>query len=258
MLKKVLSIAILSSLSILSFADVEKSPNPDQVKKEITAKFKEFFGSDAINYLVETKQANSYLVLLNDGTSLIYFKDTNYAVVGDMYDLSIRKNLSGDLMAGFNKEIIDKIKDKGITFPVKDGVKEIDTVYVFTDPTCGYCRKLNSERDQYSERGIKLVYLPYSRSGENTLSYNELVDVWCSTDKVKAMDLAKNDKGSEIKLLPGYNVTDECKKAVEEGEFYGRSLGIKGTPALFSSSGNGFPGYIPANQLKGFLLDMKK
>lgn len=263
MLKKFLSIAIISALSTLTMGSEsqslsnEKVTPIEKVANEISVKFKTYFGGEIVNYVAEANLPNSYLVLLNDGTSLIYFKDTDYAVVGELYDLSKRKNLSGDLMADFNKGILEKVKDQGIEFPIKEGVKEIDTVYVFTDPTCGYCRKLNSERDKYSEKGIKLVYLPYSRSGENTLSYRELTDVWCSADKVAAMDLAKSDRAEEIKKLPGYKVTDECKKAVEQGEKYGRALGVKGTPAMFSSKGNSFPGYIPPDQLQSFLLEIK-
>lgn len=263
MFKKILSIAIISSLSMIAMGNEiqsisnEKVTPVEQVANEISAKFKTYFGGEIVNYVAEANLPNSYLVLLNDGTSLIYFNDTDYAVVGELYDLSKRKNLSGDLMADFNKGLLDKVKSQGIELPIKKGVKELDTVYVFTDPTCGYCRKLNSERDKYAEHGIKLVYLPYSRSGENTLSYKELTDVWCSTDKVAAMDLAKSDRGEEIKNLPGYNVTEECKQAVAQGEKYGRALGVKGTPAMFSSKGNSFPGYIPPDQLQSFLVEIK-
>jgi thiol:disulfide interchange protein DsbC len=265
MLKKILSIAILSSLSMLAVGsetgtisnDTKTVTQLEKSANEISVKFKTYFGGEIVNYVAEANLPNSYLVLLNDGTSMIYFKDTDYAVVGELYDLSKRKNLSGDLMADFNKSLLEKIKYQGFELPIKKGVKELGTVYVFTDPSCGYCRKLNSEKEQYAEHGIKLVYLPYSRSGENTKSYNELVDVWCSTDKIKAMDLAKSDRAGEIKNLPGYKLTEECKNAVAQGEQYGKILGVKGTPALFSSEGNSFPGYIPPDQLQSFLEDMK-
>ncbi len=260
MLKKVLLFSLLS-LSMSTFAEdktlVSNQNKDDIIVADIESRFKNYFSGDMINYIAEANLPNSYLILLNDGTSLIYFKDTDYAVVGDLYDLSKRKNLSSTIMSGFNKGVLEKIISKGIDLPVAPNVEKLDTVYVFTDPSCGYCRKLNHERDDYAKLGINLVYLPYSRSGENTDSYNELVDVWCSKDKVKAMDLAKTDKGSEIKTLEGYNVTEECKKTVAEGEFYGRVLGVKGTPSMFASNGQAFPGYLPANQLKEYLIELK-
>lgn len=256
MFKKLfLSIAIIS-VSINSFADTAEIDKKDP-KDSIKESFQNFFGGNIITYIADAKIDNSYLVLLNDGTKMIYFKDTNYAVVGDLYNLKDRKNMTNTIMADYNKEVISKIKDNGINYPVKDGVEKLDTVYVFTDPSCGYCRKLHNDLEEYSAAGINLVYIPYSRSGEGTKSYKELVDVWCSVDKKAAMDLAKSDKGEEIKNLEGYSVTEECAKNVADGENYGRQLGIQGTPALFSSNGTGFQGYIPPNELKKHLEELK-
>lgn len=256
MFKKLILTMAIASISINSFAlgdDENKNINNDSIK----ASFQNFFGGNTISYIADAKLENTYLVLLNDGTKMIYFKDTNYAVVGDLYDLKNRKNMTNTIMADYNKEIISKIKDKGINYPVKDGVNKLDTVYVFTDPSCGYCRKLHNELEEYLSAGINIVYLPYSRSGENTKSYTELVDVWCSVDKKAAIDMAKNDKEDDIKAIEGYKLTEECSKIVADGESYGRKLGIQGTPALFSSNGTAFPGYLPAYELKKYLEELK-
>lgn len=256
MFKKLfLSIAI-AGISINSFAETPKIEKKDPIDS-IKESFQTFFGGNIITYIADAKVDNSYLVLLNDGTKMIYFKDTNYAVVGDLYNLKDRKNMTNTIMADYNKEVISKIKDNGINYPVKEGVEKLDTVYVFTDPSCGYCRKLHNELEEYSAVGINLVYIPYSRSGEGTKSYKDLTDVWCSVDKKAAMDLAKREKSEEIKNLEGYLLTEECAKHVADGENHGRQLGIQGTPALFSSNGTGFPGYIPAKELKKHLEDIK-
>lgn len=249
MFKKLILSMAIAGLSMNSVADTSK----DDIKES----FQGFFGGSIISYIADAKVDNSYLILLNDGTKMIYFKDTDFAVVGDLYDLKNRRNMTNSIMADYNKEVIAGIKDKGISYPIKEGVEKLDTVYVFTDPTCGYCRKLHNELDEYAAAGINIVYIPYSRSGENTQSHNELVDVWCSSDKKKAMNMSKSDKGSEIKGLLGYNLTEECSEVVSSGEEYGRKLGIQGTPALYSSNGTGFPGYIPARELKKHLQDLK-
>lgn len=271
MFKKLMLSIIVSGLSINSFADVKLSTETDGVKDidntslvnkdsstdSIKESFKEFFGGSVISYIADAKIDNSYLVLLNDGTKMIYFKDTNYAIVGDLYDLKNRQNMTNKIMSSYNIEIINQIKDKGIDYPIKDGVDKLDTVYVFTDPTCGYCRKLNNEIDKYGELGINIVYLPYSRSGENTRSNRELIDVWCSVDKKLAMNMSKEDRGEEIKDLEGYELTEECAKVVSDSEALGRKLGIQGTPALYTSNGTSFPGYIPAVELKKILDNSK-
>lgn len=257
MLKRI-AIALSIGLSMASMSNLYAEEAKNDVTKEISTQMKTFFGNDVTNFIAETNLPNGYLVNLKDGTNMIYFKDTNFAVVGDMYNLKEQKNESRALMSTYNAKIINEFANEGIKFPVTSTDKKVERVYVFTDPTCGYCRKLHHERDQYAANGIELVYLPYSRSGEDTFSYNELVDVFCSKDKEKAIDLAKTDRGAEIKTLDGYSITDSCKNEVAISQMGGRRLGISGTPALFTSDGHFFPGYIEASKLRGYIEEARK
>ncbi len=256
MIKK-LTTAFAIGLSLISTISLAQEVQKDDTSV-ISTQMKNFFGHDVTNFIAETNLPNGYLVNLKDGTNMIYFKDTNFAVVGDMYNLKDQKNISRVLMSTYNEKILSEFNDKGIKFPVTSTDKEVERVYVFTDPTCGYCRKLHHERADYAANGIELVYLPYSRSGPGTFSYNELVDVFCSKDKIKAVDLAKSDRGEEIKTLDGYNVNNECQKEVAESQAGGVRLGISGTPALFTKDGHFFPGYIEATKLRDYINEARK
>lgn len=262
MFKKIALAMAIGALSLSAYAtETAKPAEPTKELKDlkvISAQMKEYFGGDIANYVSETEIPNVYLVTLNDGTNMIYFKDTKFAVVGDMYDLKAKKNMTRSLLSGYNAEILTTFKDKGIHYPATKTDKGVETVYVFTDPTCGYCRKLHSEKDQYNAAGINLVYLPYSRSGEGTFSYNELVDVYCSGDRKAALDLAKSDKGDQIKTMPTYKLEESCKNEVKEAQEAGQRLGVSGTPALFTSDGHFFPGYIEASKLRDYIEEAKK
>lgn len=262
MLKKIALAMVIGAISVSAYADDVTKP-ADQTKElndlsVISKQMKEYFGGDIANYVSETEMPNVYLVTLNDGTNMIYFKDTKFAVVGDMYDLKAKKNLTRSLLSGYNAKILDTFKDKGIHYPATKTDNGVETVYVFTDPTCGYCRKLHNEKDLYNANGINLVYLPYSRSGEGTFSYNELVDVYCSGDRKAALDLAKSDKGAEIKNMPTYKIEDSCKNEVKEAQEAGQRLGVTGTPALFTADGHFFPGYVEAPKLRAYIDEAKK
>lgn len=262
MLKKIALAMAIGALSLSAYAaetvkPVEQSKEANDLSV-ISKQMKEYFGGDIANYVSETEIPNVYLVTLNDGTNMIYFKDTKFAVVGDMYDLKAKKNMTRSLLSGYNAEILNTYKDKGIHYPATKTDKGVETVYVFTDPTCGYCRKLHHERADYNANGINLVYLPYSRSGPGTFSYNELVDVFCSGDRVASMDLAKSDKGEEIKKMPNYKIEESCKNEVAEAQAAGQRLGVSGTPALFTSDGHFFPGYVEAPKLRAYIEEAKK
>lgn len=272
MKKTILSLALISSLYSIGYAnadgDIKSEPidniGQTEVKSdhiELRSQIKKFFNNqDNITNIAETPIKNSYLVSLDDGTTFVFFKDSNYAVLGDMYDLSDKSNISPTLKADFYKKILMK-------YPIQNGIRyeptinKIGTAYVFTDPTCGYCRKLHFEMKNYLDKGIEIIYIPYPRSGVNGEGHDELVDVFNAGNNdnmKKAMDLAKTDKAQEIKLLPSYKSSSKGTELVNEGVKIGHELGIRGTPSIYLENGYNIPGYTDANSLESAILKQKK
>lgn len=247
---KLKSTFLLSLFVASSFAIADETV--PTYKEEISNKIKSYFGGkDIINYVAETPVDNTYMVILADGTNMIYFNDTDYAVVGDMYNMKNQQNISSPLRAGYNKEILTQFTpEEGIVFKSTNPNLKERIVYVFTDPTCGYCRKLHHELAEYQAQGITITYLPYPRGGKGGFAYKELIDVWCSKDRQVAIDLAKNDRGEEIKTAEGYKIDESCNAVVDKGSELGNKLGITGTPSLFTESGVMFPGYVEPARLR--------
>ena len=66
------------------------------------------------------------------------------------------------------------------------------TLTVFTDVDCTYCRKLHGELDQLLAYGIRVRYLAYPRGGADSPAFPKMVSVWCSNDRHKSFNQAKN------------------------------------------------------------------
>jgi len=140
-----------------------------------------------------------------------------------------QRELANDQMKG--------IQDELIVFPAKN---EKYRITVFTDPTCGYCRKLHSEIDQYNALGISVAYAAFPRGGINSEMDKILKNVWCAKDQNKALTDSKNDIA-----VPN----SSCDSPVDKMYSIGESLGINGTPAIILPNGEMVPGYRPAQQL---------
>ena len=119
--------------------------------------------------------------------------------------------------------------------PVKDYIS------VFTDITCGYCRKLHLEMDDLNRRGIEVRYLAYPRGGPNSQGASQLATAWCS--KNRQATLTRMKAGVE---LPLNNCADN---PIAQHYALGNALGVTGTPAIVTSSGMLIPGYRPAADL---------
>ncbi|GAF57669.1 LOW QUALITY PROTEIN: thiol:disulfide interchange protein DsbC [Psychrobacter sp. JCM 18902] len=125
------------------------------------------------------------------------------------------------------------IKDM-VIYPAIGETKSV--VYAFTDADCGYCRKLHEEMDDINARGIEVRYLAWPRSQE---SVPKMEAIWCSQDR-KAANQGK--MGADVQA-------PSCASPVQEHMALGAKLGVRGTPAIFTESGQQVGGYLPAAEL---------
>jgi thiol:disulfide interchange protein DsbC len=264
MFKKVL---IVSSLlitatsvffSINEQAVASNSQTPQLLAKSIEVNSTEF-NADLLKAKIESKLGLSIIsiektpvpgiALLIAEKGILYSSyDGDYFIQGKLYGLTDTiTDLSEQSLSKVRLAGMEKFKDDMIIYKAKD---EKYVVTVFTDITCGYCRKMHKQMDDYNARGITFRYLAYPRSGikdnqgNYTAGFKDLRSVWCSEDPKSAMTDAKNSKGI------GYRV---CDKPIEDEFDFGRQVGVNGTPAIILSSGLMMPGYQPPAQLEQLL-----
>ncbi len=228
---------LLLGFSSLSFALSET------VEKNLKEKFSRLPGLE-ISQVKATPIKGLVEVMTSQG--LFYAsEDGDYLIQGAMFSLGGNLvNLTEQSLANVRLEGVKKFEANMIVYPAKD---EKHVITVFTDISCGYCRKLHSQIDEYNDKGITVRYLAYPRAGvsdalgQPTKVYRDMRSIWCSEDP-KAM-LDKAFKGEN---LP-YRV---CDKPVAEEYNFGRQIGVNGTPAIIVENGMMIPGYRgPADML---------
>jgi len=180
-------------------------------------------------------------VLTNRG---VYYmsSDSKIFIAGRMFNIDNNmENLTETALSGLRLEGLDKYQDSMIVFPAKD---EKHTITVFTDTTCGYCRKLHAQMDDYNKLGITVRYLAFPRGGMNSRSFDDMRSVWCSSDQHEAMDKAK--AGSSVDLA-------KCDAPIAGHYNLGQAAGVTGTPAIVLDDGTMIPGYKPPSALAEIL-----
>ena len=145
-------------------------------------------------------------------------------------------DISGALVANTAQEALKAVdKYDMIIYPAQGVTKSV--IYAFNDADCPYCAKLHEEMEDINARGIEVRYLAWPRSQE---SIPKMEAIWCSEDRNAAMDQA----------IMGANVqAPSCNSPVKSQIDLGMALGVRGTPAIFTESGQQVGGYLPAAQL---------
>lgn len=161
-------------------------------------------------------------------------KKAQYLIDGNMFDLKGRQNLTEArarklFAVDFN------------TLPLNLALKKVKgngsrKMAYFTDPNCGYCKKLEQELQNVTDVTLYLFLYPmFDGSAE------KVQGIWCSDDKIKAWDNM---------MLNGVSpAAGKCDVPSDQVMALGKKLRVNGTPALIFANGVINPGYMPADAL---------
>jgi len=219
----------LSSASVVGAADVS------DMEYE---KIQEVFPELARNAISPSPIPGLYQIMLGGQISYVS-ADGRYLVQGDVYDIEEERNLTEMHRESARQSAIDMIGEKRMIVFSPAEVKH--SITVFTDIDCGYCRKLHRQISVYNQLGIEVRYMFFPRSGPDTDSWFKAESVWCADDRNTALTQAKS--GASID-------SDDCSPTpVAEHYQLGRTIGIRGTPAIIAQGGELIPGYVAPNEL---------
>jgi thiol:disulfide interchange protein DsbC len=227
---------------VLCFFMLVGGAQAQQVDQEIQDKMRNSLRSLAPGLVpdeIRTTPVDNLYEVTFDGRLVYMTGDGRFLLQGKIIDLETRTEITEERLAKLKMAALAKVsEDRMIIYGPEDAK---DTVTVFTDIDCGFCRKLHSEMARYNEEGIRIRYLFYPRAGVGSDSYKKAVSVWCADDRRAAMDKAK--AGGEVE-------SKTCENPVEEHYDLGQVMRISGTPALLLEGGEMVPGYVPAHKLR--------
>ena len=166
--------------------------------------------------------------------------DGKYYLDGNVYDMATRANLTEVLRARARVALINAVPEtQMLIFSPKN---PLYTITVFTDVDCQFCRKLHGDMAELNKLGVRVRYLFYPRTGPNTESWRNAEVVWCSADRNDTLTRAK--AGAQLDMNKTCGPTPVAREYA-----LGQSLGVRGTPAIVTESGDFINGYMPPRDL---------
>ncbi|MDD2701169.1 MAG: DsbC family protein [Sideroxydans sp.] len=226
-------------LLLLSVSLAHAADDKSAAVKESLQKYQQLIGPvDQVN---ASPVNGLYEVVTGDH---IFYTDEKAEILidGQMFDLNARVNLTEARARKLFAVEFDKL-------PLQLAVKKVKgngsrKMAYFTDPNCGYCKKLEQELKSIDNVTLYLFMYPiFNGSAEKVQA------IRCSKDPVKAWDELMQ---SGVQPKPA-----TCKVPTDEVMALGRKLKVNGTPALIFANGVVNPGYLPADKLEQALNENK-
>lgn len=229
-------LSLLLSVSLAHAAETDKSA---AIKDSLQKNYQQLLGPvDQVN-----KSPISGLYEVVTGDHIFYTDESaQYLIDGSLFDLKARRNLT----EARSKQLFAIEFDK---LPLNLAVKKVKgkgtrKMAYFTDPNCGYCKKLEQELKAIDDVTLYLFLYPIFPGSEEKVQA-----VWCSKDRVKAWN--------DLMLNGVQPAAGTCDTPIAQVRQLGAKLKVNGTPALIFADGIINPGYLPAAQLEQALNNSK-
>jgi thiol:disulfide interchange protein DsbC len=187
-----------------------------------------------------------YEVQFTNGPLIYTTLEGDFFVVGDLYSVTPQGyvNLAEKRRDGERAEKLAKVKREDMIIFSPEGETRA-SISVFFDTTCHYCQKLHEEVPQLNKNGVEVRYLAFPRAGLGSDTFKQLASAWC----------AENPRETFTKLTNKQSIPENvCKDNPIAAQYQlGQELGVQGTPAIITQTGQMIPGYQAADELMATL-----
>ena len=227
-------------LLILGMASSVFALNEKQIRTEIQKRL----GTSAnVRNVTPSPIPGLFEVQLNNE---IFYTDSNakYLIQGEMVELA-----SGNNLTTKRQEDINRIKwselPQAQAFKVVRG-NGSRQIAVFSDPNCGYCKRLEKTLQQLDNVTIYNYLIPIL-SADSSLKSKQ---IWCAADQQKVWnDWMLNNLGPSGK--------SDCANPIDRNLTLAKNYGINGTPTIFFTDGSRFPGAVQLADIEKKLASLK-
>ena len=177
--------------------------------------------------------------LVVDGQIYYVTESAEYLLDGSLIELGTRTNLTEHRLGGIQTALIEEIGEDNMLIYEPDEPSE-RSLTIFTDISCGFCRRLHQDIDVLLDAGVRVRYLLFPRAGLGSPGHQALESVWCADDPLAAMTTAK--AGGQVP-------EKRCENPIESHVALAERVGLRGTPLIYLDNGDRIPGFREADAL---------
>ncbi|PTT93025.1 thiol:disulfide interchange protein [Pelomonas sp. HMWF004] len=175
------------------------------------------------------------------GEEVLYFnEDLTIMVAGDVIDLKRNASMTNEIRQANRPKISLKDLPLGDSIKLTSGTRKL---YIFADPDCYYCRKLEKEFPEL--RDVEIRIFPFPLEGIHPGASKVTESIWCASDRAAAWNayFALSQKPQDA----------TCPNPIIRNTALAQKLRIMGTPALIFEDGTLIPSAISAAQINAKL-----
>ena len=238
-MNKFISVTTVIGVTLFWTGQIHAQPE-QQVKTEIQKKL----GANVkVKSVSPAPVSGLYEVLVGND---IFYTDVSakYLIQGEIIELATGKNITEQRQADLNRiKWSDLTPANAIKNVRGNGSRQLA---IFSDPNCGYCKRLDKTLQQLDNVTIYTYLIPILSPD----SAQKAKQIWCSSDPNKVyMDWMVNGIAPSGK--------GDCATPLDKNMAFAKTYGVTGTPTLFFTDGSRFPGAVQITDIEKKLSTLK-
>jgi thiol:disulfide interchange protein DsbC len=232
-MKRLVLLAIAISL-LGAFSAVMAQPQAAAFQKSLNERFPTTVGAK-----VEPAFPGFWAVI-KDGDVFFVREDLTLLIRGEVLDLKSNESLTANLLEANRPRIAPSALDTRDAIAFGSGARHL---YVFSDPDCPFCRRLESELAKLHDVQVFVFPFPLTSLHPNAATVAETL--WCQQDRASAWR-----QYLSTGVAPA---AAHCDNPIARNVALGQRLQVRGTPALIFDDGTVIPGAVTAERIEAQL-----
>ncbi len=224
-------IALACSLTLL--VGTVKAQSEQQVRTELQ---KKIGANTKIKSVSSSPIPGVFEVLVGND---VFYTDANskYLIQGEIIEIATGKNITEQKQADLNRIKWSELNPSNALKAVRgNGSRQLA---IFSDPNCGYCKRLEKSLQQLDNVTIYTYLIPILSPD----SAQKSKQIWCSADPQKTyIDWMINGIAPSGK--------SDCSTPLDKNMAFAKTYGITGTPTIFFTDGSRFPGAVQITDIE--------
>ena len=236
--------AVISAVAFISASFIFSGSAQAQADQQIKTEIQKKLGTNAkVRSVTPAPVSGLYEVLVGND---IFYTDASakYLIQGEIIELASGKNITEQRQADLNRIKWTDLNQANAFKTVRgNGTRQLA---IFSDPNCGYCKRLEKSLQQLDNVTIYTYLIPILSAD----SIHKAKQIWCSADPNKTyMDWMINGVAPSGKT--------DCSNPLDKNLTYAKTYGITGTPTLFFTDGSRFPGAVQVTDIEKKFASLK-
>lgn len=217
--------------------------NATASEEELLAALKRVYPTTEFTRIAKTPIPDLYEVWMGDNVAFVSNRNPRYFVFGRLFDTATLTDLT------VQRHEATKRSSAGARtlsrLPIGDAITTVRgsgsrRIAVFSDPGCGYCKRLERELARVDDITIHTFLVPFQGSAVP-------LAIWCSADRTKAWRDYMSGKDRPLADAAS------CAHPLDRNLALARELDVRGTPTLVFADGSRIEGYADAAQIEARL-----